>query len=89
MKELLDNAMELEGLARHSSTRAAGIAFSNKPLMEYLPLQRGCEGEVVTQYTMKGVEDIGLVKFDPLGLKTLTVIDDVIKMFQKRASRSI
>ena len=77
--ELIDNAMVLEGLARHASTHAAGIVISNKPLVEHLPLHRGAKGETVTQYPMKSIEKIGLIKFDLLGLKTLTIIDNVIK----------
>jgi DNA polymerase-3 subunit alpha len=80
VKELIDNAMVLERLARHASTHAAGIVISNKPLMEYVPLYRGQKGETVTQYSMKTIEKIGLVKFDLLGLKTLTIIDNVVKM---------
>ena len=82
VKELIDNAMVLERLARHASTHAAGIVISNKPLMEYVPLYRGQKGETVTQYSMKTIEKIGLVKFDLLGLKTLTIIDNVIKMLE-------
>jgi DNA polymerase-3 subunit alpha len=84
VKDLLDNAMVLEGLARHSSTHAAGVVISNKPLLEHLPLHKGKEGEIITQYTMKAIEDIGLIKFDLLGLKTLTVIDHVIKLLAKQ-----
>ena len=80
--ELIDNAMVLEGLARHASTHAAGIVISNKPLVEHLPLYRGTKGETVTQYPMKTIEKIGLIKFDLLGLKTLTIIDNVIKMLK-------
>ena len=80
--ELIDNAMVLEGLARHASTHAAGIVISNTPLVEHLPLHRGTKGETVTQYPMKSIEKIGLIKFDLLGLKTLTIIDNVIKMLK-------
>jgi len=80
---LFDIAKALEGLARHASTHAAGVVISNKPLMEYLPLQRGQNSEVVTQYAMKQVESIGLVKFDFLGLKTLTVVDQTIQLIEK------
>ena len=82
VKEMIDNAMVLERLARHASTHAAGIVISNKPLMEYVPLYRGQKGETVTQYSMKTIEKIGLVKFDLLGLKTLTIIDHAIKMLE-------
>ncbi|HBA55407.1 MAG TPA: DNA polymerase III subunit alpha, partial [Syntrophorhabdus aromaticivorans] len=82
IKELLDNAMVLEGLARHASTHAAGIVISNKPLTEYLPLCRGKTDETVTQYHMKVIEKIGLIKMDFLGLETLTIMDDTIKLLK-------
>ncbi len=82
VRELIDTAISLEGLARHASTHAAGIVISNKPLTEYLPLYKGTKGETVTQYPMKMIEKIGLVKFDFLGLKTLTIIDTVVKMLK-------
>lgn len=80
IKELLDNAMVLEGLARHASTHAAGIVISNKHLTEYLPLYRGQHDETVTQYDMRIIEKIGLIKIDFLGLETLTLIDSVVKL---------
>jgi len=83
---LFEIAGSLEGLARHASTHAAGVVIANKPLMEYLPLQRGQNGEVITQYAMKQVEAIGLVKFDFLGLKTLTVVDQTIRLIEKNRS---
>ena len=83
MESLFNIAKSLEGLTRHASTHAAGIVIANKPLMDYLPLYRGQNGEVMTQYTMKDVEKIGLVKFDFLGLKTLTVVDQAVKLVEK------
>ncbi len=80
---LFEIAKSLEGLARHASTHAAGVVIANKPLMEYLPLQRGQNNEVITQYAMKQVESIGLVKFDFLGLKTLTVLDQAVGLIEK------
>jgi DNA polymerase-3 subunit alpha len=80
---LFEIAESLEGLARHASTHAAGVVIANKPLMEYLPLQRGQNSEVITQYAMRQVEAIGLVKFDFLGLKTLTVVDQTIQLIEK------
>ncbi|MGQ9508490.1 MAG: DNA polymerase III subunit alpha [Thermodesulfobacteriota bacterium] len=80
---LFQVAQSLEGLVRHASTHAAGVVISNKPLTEYLPLYRGQEGEVITQYAMKEVEAIGLVKFDFLGLKTLTMIHHTIDLIEK------
>ena len=82
-ESLFNIAKSLEGLSRHASTHAAGVVISNKPLMEYLPLYRGQNGEVMTQYPMKDVEKIGLVKFDFLGLKTLTVVDHAIQLIEK------
>ncbi len=75
-------ARSLEGLTRHASTHAAGVVISNRPLMDYLPLYRGQDGEVVTQYAMKEVEAIGLVKFDFLGLKTLTMMNHAIELIE-------
>ncbi|MBI5643952.1 MAG: DNA polymerase III subunit alpha [Deltaproteobacteria bacterium] len=81
VKELIDVAIALEGLPRHASTHAAGVVISNKPLVEYLPLYKSQKEDVITtQYPMKDVEKIGLVKFDFLGLKTLTVIDKTVKL---------
>ncbi len=72
--DLIQICRVLEGLPRHASTHAAGVVISDRPLVDYLPLYRGKKGEVVTQFDMKIVEDIGLVKFDFLGLRNLTVI---------------
>ena len=75
---LLDTSMRLEGLSRHASTHAAGLVVSDKPMDEYLPLYKGKKGELVTQFDMKMVEKVGLVKFDFLGLKTMTLIQDTL-----------
>lgn len=83
IKELFDIAFTLEGLARHASTHAAGIVIADRPIVEYVPLYRDQEGEVVTQYSMKYVEKAGLIKFDFLGLRNLTVIDDTVKLIEK------
>ncbi len=80
MKELMDTAMALEGLARHASTHAAGVVISQKPLMEHVPLYKTSNDEIVTQYTMTDLEKVGLVKFDFLGLKTLTMIHDAVRL---------
>ncbi len=76
--ELIDISKTLEGLSRHASTHAAGVVIGDKPLVEYLPLYKGKKGEVLTQADMKAVESIGLVKFDFLGLRNLTVIADTL-----------
>ncbi|HXV67687.1 MAG TPA: DNA polymerase III subunit alpha [Nitrospira sp.] len=74
VKELMGIAQSLEGLARHASTHAAGVVISEGPLTDHVPLYKGANDEIVTQYSMGDVEKIGLVKFDFLGLKTLTMI---------------
>jgi DNA polymerase-3 subunit alpha len=84
VKQMIDLARSLEGLPRHASTHAAGIVISDKQLNEYLPLYRGQNGEVVTQYAMKEVGTIGLIKFDFLGLKTLTVIEKTLQQLKER-----
>jgi DNA polymerase-3 subunit alpha len=81
--ELIETARSLEGLARHASTHAAGIVISDRPLEERLPLYRGNSGETITQFDMTWVEKIGLVKFDFLGLKTLTVIDKALGLIEQ------
>jgi DNA polymerase-3 subunit alpha len=70
----------LEGLPRHASTHAAGVVIADRPLVEYMPLYKGKKGEVVTQFDMKCVEKIGLVKFDFLGLRNLTVIENTLSL---------
>lgn len=70
---LMEVSKRLEGLNRHASTHAAGVVISDRPLTDFLPLYKGSNGDVVTQFDMKAVEKIGLIKFDFLGLKTLTL----------------
>ncbi|MBW2472270.1 MAG: DNA polymerase III subunit alpha, partial [Deltaproteobacteria bacterium] len=79
---LLSVAQVLEGLSRHMSTHAAGVVISPDPMVEYLPLCKGPKGEILTQYDMKYTERTGLIKFDFLGLKTLTVIDRAVKLIE-------
>lgn len=80
-KELIEIACKLEGLARHPSIHAAGVVITPKELTEYVPLYRNPEkGDISTQYDKNVLEAIGLLKMDLLGLKTLTVIDDCLKM---------
>jgi DNA polymerase-3 subunit alpha len=80
VKELIDVSRRLEGTTRHASTHAAGVVISPSPLTELVPLFKGNTAEITTQYDMKGVERIGLLKMDFLGLRTLTLIDDCVKM---------
>jgi len=83
IKELVDISLSLEGLTRHASTHAAGVVVTPKPLPDYLPLYVDPKaGGQVTQYPMSYVEKIGLVKFDFLGLKTLTVIENAIRLIR-------
>ncbi len=84
VRDILTIAQKLEGLPRHASTHAAGLVISDRPLWEYLPLYKGSKGELVTQFDMKGVEQVGLVKFDFLGLRTLTVIDQAVRLIRRR-----
>jgi DNA polymerase III subunit alpha len=82
--ELIEIAQKLEGLYRHASTHAAGIVIGERPLTELVPMYRDPRSEMpVTQYSLKWVEPAGLVKFDFLGLKTLTVIDKAVKMINR------
>ncbi len=82
VKTLIEHALRLEGLVRHASTHAAGVVLSNLPLVDHLPLFVDKEGGIVTQFDMSCVEKIGLVKFDFLGLKTLTLIHDCLKLIE-------
>ncbi len=82
--DLINISRVLEGLPRHASTHAAGVVISDKPLVEYLPLYTGKKDEVITQFDMKIVEKIGLVKFDFLGLRNLTVIANTLKLIARQ-----
>jgi len=84
VKRIFRIAFQLEGLARNASTHAAGVVISSEDLTNLVPLSRGSNNEVVTQYSMKPITDIGLLKMDFLGLKTLTVIDEAVKMIGDR-----
>lgn len=83
VRRLIDVAMQLEGLSRHASTHAAGVVISDKPLIERIPIAIGNEGEAVTGFDMGDLEKIGLLKMDFLGLKTLTVIEEAIKIVKR------
>ncbi|MCP3898728.1 MAG: DNA polymerase III subunit alpha, partial [Desulfobacteraceae bacterium] len=86
-EKMLEVALVLEGLPRHASTHAAGVVISDKPLVNYLPLYKGKEGETLTQFDMNYVEKIGLVKFDFLGLRNLTVIKNTIELLKKNSKK--
>ena len=82
--QLLDTAQKLEGLYRHASTHAAGVVIGDRPLVELVPLYRDPRSDMlVTQFNMKWVEQAGLVKFDFLGLKTLTVLQKACALLEK------
>ncbi len=84
VQEVLDVALRLEGFARNSSVHAAGVVISPEPLRNIVPLSRTNRDEIVTQYDMNGLEKLSLLKMDFLGLTTLTLIDDALKMIEKR-----
>ncbi len=81
--ELIEFSRVLEGLARHASTHAAGVVIAPGPITDYAPLYKSNKDEITTQFDMHGVEAIGLLKMDFLGLRTLTVIDDCLKLLEK------
>jgi DNA polymerase-3 subunit alpha len=84
-KELINIAKKLEGLARHPATHAAGVVITPKELVEYVPLFKSPDKkEVSTQYAKNSLEDIGILKMDILGLRTLTVIDDTLKLISRQ-----
>ncbi|OBR91899.1 DNA polymerase III subunit alpha [Clostridium ragsdalei P11] len=87
-KELIDVAKALEGLPRHTSTHAAGVVIASEPLVTYVPLQRN-EDNIVTQFTMNTLEELGLLKMDFLGLRTLTVLRDTIAMVKQDKGENI
>ena len=89
VKELIDMSMRLEGLPRHTSMHAAGVVISQKAVEEYVPLSVGSDGSVVTQFTMTTLEELGLLKMDFLGLRTLTVIQDAVRLAEKSSSKEI
>ena len=83
VKTLIDMSKRLEGLPRHTSTHAAGVVISQNPMDEYVPLGRGTDGMVTTQFTMTTLEELGLLKMDFLGLRTLTVIDQAVRLVEQ------
>ena len=83
VKRLIDMAKRLEGLPRHTSMHAAGVVISQKAMDEYVPLSRSSDGTITTQFVMTTIEELGLLKMDFLGLRTLTVISDAVKLVEK------
>ena len=88
-KDLIDNAKVLEGMTRHASIHAAGVVVAPGDLTDFVPLYRSSQGDVTTQYDMKELESIGLLKMDFLGLRNLTVIDKTIDLIKKRFNKEI
>jgi DNA polymerase-3 subunit alpha len=86
---LLDYSQTLEGLTRHASTHAAGVVIAPSPLTEFVPLFKGSKGEVTTQYSMKWIEKIGLLKMDFLGLRTLTLLQDAERGVQENRGATV
>ncbi|MCI9417565.1 MAG: DNA polymerase III subunit alpha [Eubacterium sp.] len=89
IRRLIDMSRRLEGLPRHSSTHAAGVVISQKPMEEYVPLCLGIDGMITTQFTMTTIEELGLLKMDFLGLRTLTVILNAVKLAEKNHGVSL
>ncbi|MFH1627436.1 MAG: DNA polymerase III subunit alpha [Pseudomonadota bacterium] len=89
LKKLLKISRAVEGLARHASTHACGVVIADRPLVEYLPLYAGSKGEVMAQFTMERIEQLGLIKFDFLGLKTLTVIKEALRLIEKTSHKRV
>ncbi|HTA77266.1 MAG TPA: DNA polymerase III subunit alpha [bacterium] len=82
-RKLWDVSRALEGLVRHVSTHAAGIIIGNEPLLETIPVVRGTENDLLSQYDMNALKDVGLLKLDILGLRTLSVIDDALQLIER------
>ncbi|MCR4589010.1 MAG: DNA polymerase III subunit alpha [Lachnospiraceae bacterium] len=86
---LLDMCKRLEGLPRNTSMHAAGVVICQKPADEFVPLSRGADGSITTQFTMTTIEELGLLKMDFLGLRTLTVIHDAVQLVEKSTGEHI
>ena len=86
---LIDMAKRLEGLPRHTSMHAAGVVISQKDVDEYVPLSKAQDGSITTQFTMTTLEELGLLKMDFLGLRTLTVIQDAVRLVEKDTGISL
>ena len=88
-RNLIDMSMRLEGLPRHTSIHAAGVVIGSRPLDEFVPLSRGADNVITTQFTMTTIEELGLLKMDFLGLRTLTVIQDAVRMIEKKTGQPL
>ncbi|MCR4419844.1 MAG: DNA polymerase III subunit alpha [Clostridia bacterium] len=88
VRQLVDYARALEGTPRHASTHAAGVVIAPEPLVNFLPLQKTPDGPVTTQFPMNVIEDLGLLKMDVLGLRTLTVIGDTLRLISRNGKQA-
>jgi DNA polymerase-3 subunit alpha len=86
---LMDLAQKIEGLVRHAGIHAAGVIIADGKIVDHAPLYRGADGENVVQYDMKHAEKIGLIKFDFLGLTTLTHIQDVLNLIERNRGKQL
>jgi DNA polymerase-3 subunit alpha len=89
VKELIDMCKRLEGLPRHTSMHAAGVVICREPADEFVPLSRGSDGSITTQFTMTTIEELGLLKMDFLGLRTLTVIQNACRLVEMSSGKKI
>lgn len=89
VRKMVETAMKVEGLPRHSSTHAAGVVISDQPLVHIIPVQEGHQGVFLTQYSMEYLEDVGLLKMDFLGLRNLTLIENVMRLIEKYEGKRI
>ena len=89
VKELIDMSRRLEGLPRHTSMHAAGVVICSRPAEDLVPLSRGSDGSITTQFTMTTIEELGLLKMDFLGLRTLTVLRDAVKLVKQSTGTEI
>ena len=89
IKELIDAALRLEGLVRGAGVHAAGVVIAPQPLTELCPVTRAKDDSIVTAYDMKAMEKMGLLKMDFLGLTTLTVIDDALKLIKQTTGETV
>ncbi|MER3581532.1 MAG: DNA polymerase III subunit alpha [Patescibacteria group bacterium] len=90
-KKILDFAKKLEGVVRHASVHACGVVITPGPILDFVPLQRAPQDEnrIITQYDMNSINDLGLLKIDFLGLRTLSIIDDTLRLIKKRKNQEI
>lgn len=89
IRHMIDMARRLEGLPRHSSIHAAGVVIGQRAIDEFVPLSRGSDEAITTQFTMTTIEELGLLKMDFLGLRTLTVIQDALRLIRKNTGKEI